>query len=174
MRPAIRFLERLIVFALLWWVLAEGDSSSWTFGVPFAVFASVASLSLTPERGWRLHPAGALRFAGFFAYHSVIGGVDVAWRAVRPSMPISPGFVTYPVRLPTQSARVLLAGTVSLLPGTLSSGFEGDTLVMHVLDHTMPVRSDVERVEERIAAALGLDLVAANSAVISLREDGHA
>lgn len=170
MRPTVRFLERLIVFALLWWVLAEGDRSSWVFGLPFAVFASVVSLRLTPERGWHLRPLSAARFAGFFAYHSVIGGVDVAWRAVRPSMPISPGFVTCPVRLPTESARVLLADTVSLLPGTLSSGFEGDTLVLHVLDCTMPIRSDVERVEERIASALGIDLVAATAH----GEAGHA
>ncbi len=173
MRLTVRLLERLIVFALLWWVLAEGDGSSWVFGAPFALFASVASLRLTPERGWHLRPLSAARFAGFFAYHSVIGGVDVAWRAVRPSMPISPGFVTCPIRLPTESARVLLADTVSLLPGTLSSGFEGDTLVLHVLDDTMPIRSDVERVEERIASALGLELAATTPDASPGGEGGH-
>jgi multisubunit Na+/H+ antiporter MnhE subunit len=52
----------------------------------------------------------------------------------------------------------LLADTVSLLPGTLSSGFEGDTLVLHVLDCRLPVLEDVRRVEDRIAKALGLTL----------------
>ena len=160
MRLTVRFLERLIVFALLWWVLAEGDGSSWMFGAPFALFASVASLRLTPERGWRLRPLSAARFAGFFAYHSVIGGVDVAWRAVRPSMPISPGFVICPMRLPTESARVLLADTVSLLPGTLSSASKATRWSCTCSTDTMPIRSDVERVEERIASALGLELAA--------------
>jgi multicomponent Na+:H+ antiporter subunit E len=154
----LRLLERLAIFIVLWWVLSEGDSSSWLFGVPFALMASWASLKLTPERGWRLRPLGALRFAAFFAYHSVVGGIDVAVRAMRPSMPIAPGFVTCPVRLTTDSSRVLLADTVSLLPGTLSSGFEGDTLVLHVLDCELPVLEDVRRVEERIASALGLEL----------------
>jgi multicomponent Na+:H+ antiporter subunit E len=158
MSLALRLIERFLVFAAVWWVLAEGDGSSWLFGAPFALFASIASLRLTPERGWRLHFVPALRFAGFFAYQSVIGGVDVAWRAIRPSMPISPDFVVCPVRLPTESARVLLADTVSLLPGTLSSGFEGDTLVLHVLDCRLPVLEDVRRVEDRIAKALGLTL----------------
>lgn len=164
MTTLIRLLERLAIFIVLWWILSEGDSSSWLFGVPFAVLASWASLKLTPERGWRIRPLGALRFAAFFAYHSVAGGIDVALRALRPSMPIAPGFVRCPVRLGTDSSRVLLADTVSLLPGTLSSGFEGDTLVLHVLDCDLPVLEDVRRVEERIAAALGLELSASGAA----------
>jgi multicomponent Na+:H+ antiporter subunit E len=154
----LRFVERLALFVVLWWVLAEGDGSSWVFGVPFALFASVASLKLTPRRGWRIRPLGALRFAAYFAYHSIVGGVDVAVRAVRPSLPIHPGFVVCPLRLPGESARVLLADVASLLPGTLSSGFEGDSLVLHVLDCRMGVVDDVRRTEEYIARALGLEL----------------
>jgi multicomponent Na+:H+ antiporter subunit E len=158
MTTLLRLAERFVAFTVLWWVLSEGEPSSWLFGIPFASLASFASLRLTPARGWRLRPAGALRFLFFFAYQSFIGGVDVAWRAIRPSLPITPAFVSYPVRLPTESARVLLADTVSLLPGTLSSGFEGDVLVMHVLDHTQPIVDEVRTVEERIADALGLAL----------------
>lgn len=169
MATPLRLLERLVVFIVLWWVLSEGDPSSWLFGIPFALLASWASLKLTPERGWRIRPLGALRFAVYFAYHSVVGGIDVALRAMRPSMPIDPGFVRCPVRLSTESARVLLADTVSLLPGTLSSGFEGDTLVLHVLDCGLPVLEDVRRVEERIASALGLELSASADGV----GDGH-
>jgi multicomponent Na+:H+ antiporter subunit E len=169
MKALLRLLERLVLFAALWWVLSEGDSSSWLFGVLFALLASVASLRLTPERGWRIRPLGALRLFAYFAVQSVVGGVDVALRAIRPSMPIAPGFVTCAVRLPTESARVLLADTVSLLPGTLSSGFEGSTLVIHVLDCGLPVADDVRRVEERIADALGLELATAprQDAIIS-------
>lgn len=163
MRLAFRLLERVVVFVALWWVLSEGDGSSWVFGVPFVVFASAAALVLTPERTWRFHPLAAARFAWFFAVQSVVGGVDVALRALSPSMPLEPAFVEYPVRLPTEAARVLLANTVSLLPGTLSSGFDGDTLVMHVLDHTQPIVSGVARVEEHIAATMGLDLTRAPS-----------
>ncbi len=157
-RVAIRLIERFIIFAVLWWVLTEGAASSWLFGVPFSLFAAVASLRLTPERGWRVRPLGALRFIGFFAYHSLAGGVDVAQRVLRPSMPIVPGFVTCALRLPTESARVLLADTVSLLPGTLSTGLYGDTVILHVLDCELPIAEEVRRVEDRIAAALGLEL----------------
>lgn len=158
MRLVFRLLERILVFVALWWVLSEGDGSSWVFGVPFVVFASVASLRLTPKRDWRLQLVSAVRFGWFFATQSVVGGVDVALRALRPSMPLEPAFVEYPVRLPTEAARVLLANTVSLLPGTLSSGLEGTTLIMHVLDHTQPIVLEVARVEEHIAATMGLEI----------------
>lgn len=158
MRATLRLAERFVVFVVLWWVLSEGAGSSWIFGVPFALFAGAASLRLTPERGFRIRPLGTLQFAAYFAYHSVAGGIDVALRALRPSMPIAPGFVTCEVRLPTDSARVMLADTVSLLPGTLSAGFEGESIVLHVLDCSLPVQEDVRRVEERIAAMMGLEL----------------
>ncbi|MDP2400682.1 MAG: Na+/H+ antiporter subunit E [Actinomycetota bacterium] len=158
----IRFAERAVLFAAAWWILVEGDNSSWLFGVPFSLFAAMASVRLTPRRGWVLRPVGTLRFIGYFAWHSIAGGIDVALRAVRPSMPISPGFISCPLRLAGDPARVLLADTVSLLPGTLSSGLVGDSLVLHVLDCSMPVIEDVRRVEERIADALGLQLIDAD------------
>lgn len=158
MRNALRLAERFVVFSVLWWVLSEGDVSSWVFGVPFSLLAVAATFRLTPERGWHVRPVGLVLFIAYFGWESVKGGVDVALRAMRPSMPINPGFVSFDVRLPTESSRVLLADTVSLLPGTLSSGFEGRTLVLHVLDCRLPVVDDVRRVEERIARALGLTL----------------
>lgn len=147
-----------MAFAFVWWLLCEGDAASWPFGLAFVATASIASFRLTPQRGWRLRPGGALRYAGFFMYQSMVGGIDVALRALRPSLPIDPGFVRYPMRLAPEAARVVLADTVSLLPGTLSSGFEGDVLVLHVIDRKLPVVEDVRRVEDRIAGALGLDL----------------
>lgn len=154
----LRFVERCAAFAAGWWVLAEGDPSSWLFGVPFAILATLASLRLTPARAWRAAPIGMARYVLFFLFRSFVGGVDVAWRAVRPSMPIEPDLVPYRFRLPPGPARVLLADTVSLLPGTLSTGIEGDVLVLHVLDRRAPVAEEVRVVEERIASALGLEL----------------
>lgn len=156
-----RVIERVVMFTILWWAIAEGYPGSWTFGVGFIALATITSLMLTPRRTWRLRPVGFLRFAGFFIWHSVAGGVDVSLRAIRPSMPISPGFMSVPIRLSDVSARVLLADTVSLLPGTLSAGLSGDLLVIHVLDCRLPIVEDVRRVEDRISDALGIELAPA-------------
>jgi multicomponent Na+:H+ antiporter subunit E len=153
-----RILERIVMFTIVWWILVEGYPGSWGFGAGFVILATAASLKLTPLRTWTLRPIGVARFAGFFAWHSIAGGVDVAMRAIRPSMPIAPGFVSCPMRLTDMSARVLLADTVSLLPGTLSAGMEGDLLVIHVLDCRLPIVEDVRVVEDQISRALGIEL----------------
>ena len=148
------------MFALLWWVVAEADPEGWLFGVPFVALATAASLRLTPSRSWRIRPFGVLRYAIFFVHQSVLGGVDVALRAVRPSMPIDPLLLRYDLRLPSEHARVLFADTVSMLPGTLSTGFEGDTLTLHAIDCRLDIERSLQDVEERVAGIFGLELSA--------------
>ncbi len=155
---ARRPVERALLFAGVWFVVAEADLSSWTFGVPFVLVATIASLRLTPAREWRIRPAGALRYAWFFAHQSVAGGFDVALRAIRPSLPIDPKLVCYRLRIGPEHARVLVADTVSLLPGTLSAGIEEDSLTMHVLDCGLPVEEGTRLVEEHVADLFGIEL----------------
>ncbi len=150
--------QRMVLFAAVWFVVAEADLSSWPFGVPFVIVATAASLKLTPVRHWRVRPLGVVRYAWFFAHQSVSGGFDVSLRAIRPSMPIDPQLVRYRLRVVPEHARVLLADTVSLLPGTLSSGIEGDTLTMHVLDRSLPIEQSTRNVEEHVAGIFGLTL----------------
>jgi len=157
-RSLLRPLRRAAVFAVVWWVVVEGDPSGWVFGVPFVALATLASIKLTPTREWRLSPLGTLRYAWYFIHQSLLGGIDVALRAIRPSMPIDPELVQYRMRLEPEHARVLFADTVSLLPGTLSTGFEGDWLTMHVIDCGLPVEQSLRDVEERVADLFGLDL----------------
>lgn len=62
----------------------------------------------------------ALTFACVLAFHVVRANVDVAWRVLRPSMPIRPGIVRVRTRLRTESARTALANAITLTPGTLT------------------------------------------------------
>jgi hypothetical protein len=39
--------------AFLWWLLTEGDPSSWEVGVPVIVTATIVSLTLFPSPRWR-------------------------------------------------------------------------------------------------------------------------
>src|SRR3972149_6345104 len=54
-------------------------------------------------------------------------------------------------------ARTLLVNTMSLLPGTLSAGIEGNRLRLHVLDTQLPVEQELGEVETRIAAMFGVE-----------------
>lgn len=149
------------LFAALWWALNEGDNAAWTLGAPVVLLATLLSVAILPRLGWRFSPIGLLRFALYFLRESLLSSVDVASRVFRPQMPLQPGLLRYPLRLPADSSRVLLAGVTSLLPGTFCTDLEGDELVVHALDTTEPVYKSLRRIEERIAAVYRHELTEA-------------
>lgn len=149
-------LFRGTVFALVWWVLAEGNSDSWGMGAASVAGALAASLYLAPPGAVRLSPAGLLGFAGFFLIQSVKGGIQVAARAFRPDMDLAPALVEVPVALPAGLPRVLLVNTLNLLPGTVGIRLEGDRLRLHVLDARLATTEEVRETEARIARMLGV------------------
>jgi len=142
----------------VWIVVSEGDLASLRAGVPSSLVAAGVSLALSPGRAPSVSLPGLVRFIGFFLVHSVRGGIDVAMRAIKPSLPIDPGTVTYRLRIEPVSVRVLFVNTLSLLPGTLSTHLDGDELIVHVLDCRGPVISDIEIVERRLADVFNITL----------------
>jgi multicomponent Na+:H+ antiporter subunit E len=151
-------LLRVGLFATLWWILAEGSFLAWGVGLASIVLALLVSLILLPPAPSPLSLLGAASFLGFFLLQSFSGGVQVARMALRPRLDLRPVVLDIPLRLPEGGARLLLAATLNLLPGTLSAGLEGGHLRMHVLDQRFPVEAEVRAVETRIARLLGLPL----------------
>ena len=153
---------RTVFVTALWLIVSEGDIGSLVVGVPLSVLAAAVSVRLYPEPLPRLSPSGFARFAGFFMVHSVLGGIDVAARAFRPSMPLQPDNVTYTMQLEGLAARILFVNTVSLLPGTLSAQLNDRELLVHVLDCSRPVHDELRVVEQRIGDLFGQDLAPAS------------
>ena len=150
------FAGRAVLFAALWWALTGGAPASWAVGAPTVVVATLLCPGL--PGGLPLRPGrGAVRFLLFFLWHSLRGGIDVASRALHPQMPLEPGFVRFRWRLPPGSARVFLADITSLLPGTLSTDLDCDSLTVHVLDLRLPFASSLRALEARVADLFGLD-----------------
>jgi multicomponent Na+:H+ antiporter subunit E len=148
----------MLLLAGMWALLTRGDAWSWLLGAPMVIVATLVSGALSPTLSWRWSWLGTLRFAAFFLKQSVIGGVDVAWRAMHPRLPLQPGFVTLRMRLPSTIARVWLANTISLLPGTLAANMEDETLIVHTVDTGTPVIEGVRQAEVRVADMLRLEL----------------
>lgn len=149
---------RTALFLLIWFVVAEADLSSLIIGVPVALGAAALSVMLQPKSITGMYVPGAIRFVRFFAVQSVLGGVDVALRALGPRLRLEPAIVTYPLRLGGSFPRVFFANTISMLPGTLSSRLTAETVEVHVLDASRAVLEDLARVEERVADLFGAQL----------------
>jgi multicomponent Na+:H+ antiporter subunit E len=140
--------SRALLFSLLWWALTDGSAGSWWIGAPAVAGAVIMSVTLVPRLGlvWR----EVMGFVPFFLWHSLKGGVDVAWRAFHPRLPITPVLIEYPLRLPPGLPRVVLVNTVSLLPGTLSAELGGQVLKVHVLDSLGDFLAELETLEQRV------------------------
>ena len=145
--------SRSALFLFVWWVLTDGSVSSWQIGVPAVLLATIASLALTPPSS--LVWIEFLRFVPFFLSRSLLGGLDVAWRALHPRIPIAPDLVVCELRLPPGLARVFMANTVTLMPGTLSASIERNILTVHVLNRRSGLREELRAVEERVARVFG-------------------
>jgi multicomponent Na+:H+ antiporter subunit E len=61
----------------------------------------------------------------------VIANIDVAYRVIHPKMPIKPGIVVIKTGLKQDIAKMILANSITLTPGTFTLDILGDTLLIH-------------------------------------------
>ena len=151
-----RLAWRLPLALLGWWILSEGQTDALPLGAAAVTAAVAASLALTPGSPYTPRPAGLLLFFGWFLGRSCVAGLQVAARILRPRLTIDPYIARVPLSLPPGAPRLLLADTLSLLPGTLSVSLEDDDLLLHSLGGKGDLHGDVRRAERRVAQLLGL------------------
>lgn len=61
----------------------------------------------SPPKEYKLRLTTVVGQAPGFLWRSLLGGIDVAFRAFHPRLPISPAWLVYPVRLSPGTPRVL-------------------------------------------------------------------
>jgi len=91
-----------------------------------------------------LPPLGLRRLFFLSAYLVVLAfeilraNLDVAYRVIHPAMPIRPGVVVIKTRLTSDIAKMILANSITLTPGTFTLDVVGDRLLIHWIN----VRTD--------------------------------
>jgi multicomponent Na+:H+ antiporter subunit E len=118
--------------------------------------AAWVSLLLLPAGRWRLRPVAATRFVLRFMHQSVAAGIDVAWLALDPRVPLRPGFIVYRSRLRPGPARNAFSTITSLLPGSLPSGPDAaGGILVHCIDTSQPVAEHLAAEEALLVEAFG-------------------
>ena len=66
-----------------------------------------------------------------FIRELIKSNISVAWIVLTPSLPINPGIVKFKSKLKTDYAKMILANSITLTPGTLSIDIIDDTFYIH-------------------------------------------
>ncbi|WGD31016.1 Na+/H+ antiporter subunit E [Ancylobacter sp. WKF20] len=144
---------RALGFFALWLVLQGGGLAGAAVGALTAAAAAWLSLRLLPPDGRRVAVGARVRLALRFPGQSVLAGLDVARRALAPSLPLQPGLVACRSRLLSGTGRDAFHAYLSLQPGTLPVGMRDEaTLLVHALDTSYPVAAAVSAAERDFAA----------------------
>lgn len=106
-----------------------------------------------------VRPVAAVRFAVVFLWLVLRSSVQVAVTVFLPRRRIHTGIVAVPLRGVSDGVATIVAGAVTLTPGTLTLEATGDptTLYVHALDtrDVEAVRRDVRRFEVLAVRAFG-------------------
>ncbi len=140
---------------LLWWILTEGSRDGWVLGIVAIGGALWLSMRLVVPGSVRFSLAGLAAFVAFFIGNSVRGGVQVALIALQGRRALQPGTLEVELHLSSPAPRIFMAGTLGLMPGTVSVRLDGRRLRLHVIDERMPIAAEIRALESRIARLFG-------------------
>lgn len=140
-------------FGLLWLALT-GEPDSWPYGLLAVFIACSASLVLLPPRRRVFRPLELISLVPVIVWYSLVGGGDVALRALRPSRPLDPALIEIPLPDNSDATAIALAYVLTLMPGTLVAAFTERGLVVHVVDRKRENQSMAIKLERSLRAAL--------------------
>lgn len=153
----------LTAFLILFWLVL---ANSWTFGsLVLAIVLGFAVPLFTapwwPGRPRLRHPIGLIGYTLIVLYDVVISSFQVAWIILfRHPDTIHSAFIPIPLTLTSPEAVALLAGTITMTPGTLTAEISADgrQLLIHALHAPDPdaVRDGIlSRYEARLLRIFG-------------------
>jgi len=154
--PTLGSFIHIAMLSFVWFAMTEGISGSWLIGLPVIIIVVIFRENRENDSSWAFSITGSVAFIPFFIWQSLVSGIDVAARALRPDMGLQPVLMDYRFRLPQGSARRLFINCITLMPGTLSVMVKGDAVLVHVLDENQQVLSALQDLEARVGAVFGI------------------
>lgn len=149
---------RAALFLAFWLMISGWGLTDLPLGIAAVCGAVWTSLRLLPPKRSHLRFASLVALLANFFRQSLASGVDVALRALKPSMKLKPGFIACPLRLPAGAQRNAFCALSSLMPGTLPTGTDQQgALLVHCLDTSQPVAANLRAEELLFIRAVGID-----------------
>ena len=161
MRRAMNWLlphPALTVLLAVVWTLLQNEVSAGmiVFGIILGIIIPIMTARWWPDRPKGLRLGKRLAYVCLVMWDIVVANIQVAWIVLtKRNADMRPNWVVIPLDLRSPEAITILAGTITLTPGTVSADLsdEGKSLLVHALDADDPdaVRNDIkQRYERRI------------------------
>jgi multicomponent K+:H+ antiporter subunit E len=146
-----------VLLTVVWLLLQNSVSAGMAvFGLILGIIIPWATSVWWPEapRGFRM--GKMIRYSVLVMWDILVANVQVAWIVLtRTNASLRPAWIVIPLDLVQPEAITVLAGTITLTPGTVSADLSdgGHSLLVHVLDTDNPdaVRDEIkDRYERRL------------------------
>lgn len=125
-----------LVLALVWSLAAGGLTyRGFLTGFLLGYLVLLGCRDLLPASGYLGKPWQIVRFALFFLWELVLANLRVAYDVLTPKLHMKPAILAVPLDAKTDEEITLLAGLITLTPGTLSLDVSSDrrTLFVHAM-----------------------------------------
>ena len=140
------------------WVFLQNELSPGHFvtGLILGILIPIATARWWPDRPKAIRLGKLAVYCLIVLWDIVVANIEVAWIVLtKPNSKMRPKWVVIPLELTTPEAITVLAGTITLTPGTVSADLsdEGHSLLVHALDaeSAEAVRDQIkERYERRL------------------------
>lgn len=134
----MKYATGLAVLLAAVWLLWSGHYGPLLLALGAASLALVLAISLrmriVDEEGAPIHVLlRLLLYLPWLVLEIVKANVDVAFRILRPELPISPRLIRVKAGQRTDVARVIYANSITLTPGTVTIDTDGDDITVHAL-----------------------------------------
>lgn len=140
------------------WVLLQNDVTAGmaVFGLILGILIPWATSIWWPEAPTTFRLGRMVGYSLIVMWDIIVANIQVAWIVLTvPNARLKPAWIAIPLELKEPEAITILAGTITLTPGTVSADLsdEGHSLLVHVLHTDDPdgVRDEIKtRYEARL------------------------
>ncbi len=146
-----------LLLAVVWTLLQNSISAGMVvFGIILGILIPWATAVWWPDTPRSFHLTKMMRYAVIVIWDIMVANVQVAWIVLTvPNAKLKPAWIVVPLELKQPEAITMLAGTITLTPGTVSADLSdaGHSLLVHVLHTDDPdaVRDEIkDRYERRL------------------------
>ncbi len=146
----------LTLFLVVVWMLLQNKLSAGmvVFGLILGIIIPWTTAAWRPDTPRFFRLDRMIFYVFLVLWDIVVANIEVAWIVLtRSNASLRPAWIAVPLDLRRPEAITILAGTITLTPGTVSADLsdEGHSLLVHVLDTADPdaVRDEIKNRYER-------------------------